>query len=88
MKTDPKIIDVKIVKNWNWVKLCFWDGYYNFRNWWRLLTFGQQYFWVIGIAMILIAAFEIGHGLVNAVILLLIGVLNIIAAEINRFLKP
>lgn len=34
MKTEQIVIDVEVVKDWNWLKLVVKGGYYRLRNWW------------------------------------------------------
>ena len=34
MKTEQIVIDVEVVKDWNWVKCMVKGGYYRVRNWW------------------------------------------------------
>jgi hypothetical protein len=51
MKSKQVIIDVEVVKNWNWVKCGVKEKYYRMRNWWWGLS-GVAFIgcWLVGLA--------------------------------------
>lgn len=59
MKYKPPIIDLEVVKDWNWVKCEIRRGYYFIRNkWWGVTSFCRGLFslnslhWCLGFVMI------------------------------------
>lgn len=42
MKSKQIVIDVEVVRDWNWVKCGVKRGYYRVRNWWWDVKYGVR----------------------------------------------